>query len=178
MFQSNPSEVLIAGRHCGTLPFANPQQILNIVERVSTYNFKKSWEDYSYATKCYKNTSATGCDFFAQPAIPFTVDSNAPCPFASEMCESGRGNLLLDTSEVDSYSHLGLNRGPRFTLRYRTHCAPILTQNFTQRSLIPNSTRVFKMYNFSKNRDDGQTTYWVEQDDRSVKTYIGAYKLR
>ncbi|KAF3038648.1 hypothetical protein E8E12_005459 [Didymella heteroderae] len=48
LFNSALNEVLIAGRHCGTLPFDYPSGNVTPFGRVMEYNSQKSWEDYTY----------------------------------------------------------------------------------------------------------------------------------
>jgi hypothetical protein len=133
------------------------------------YNSQKSWEDYSYATQCYRNETNVGCDKFVYPALPYTSDRNAICPFAPEMCKLAYDNLLLDTGEVDSVKHLGLNKGPRFTLRYRTHCAPLVTRGYVFSVPLPNTTRQFINYKYGTDRDGAWSIFWIEYDDKRFK---------
>ncbi|KAH7093216.1 hypothetical protein FB567DRAFT_575963 [Paraphoma chrysanthemicola] len=169
LFNSTPSEVLIAGRHCGTLPFGYPDNEVAQGGRVTGYNSQKSWEDYSYATQCYHNKTNAGCDKFAYPSLPYTSDRNARCPFAPEICKLAYDNLVLDTGEVDSVKHPGLNRGPRFTLRYRTHCGPLVTKGFVFSVPLPNTTQNFLDYRYGKDRDGAWSIFWIERDDKRFK---------
>ena len=50
---------------------------------------------------------------------------NASCPFTKGTCKSDFGNIIIETDELDAYKHLGLNKGPSFTMRVRHHCAPL-----------------------------------------------------
>ncbi|KAH7083074.1 hypothetical protein BKA63DRAFT_502200 [Paraphoma chrysanthemicola] len=185
LFNSTSSEVLIAGRYCGTLPFGYPDNEVAQGGRVMGYNSQKSWEDYSYATKCYHNKTNAECDKFAYPALPYTSDRNARCPFAPEMCKLAYDNLVLDTGKVDSVKHLGLNRGPRFTLRYRTHCGPLVTKGFVYSVPLPNTTRNFLDYRYGKDRDGAWSIFWIERDDKRFKlpgrtyrtTYVDHYNV-
>lgn len=128
------------------------------------YFSRKLWEDDSYATKCYYGSKATGCEQYVQPALPYTVDRHAPCPFATEICKLSSGNLLLDTGSLDSVKHLGLNQGPRFTLRIQTHCAPLVVNGHTTYKLIPNSTGRSVNFDYGEDRY-GFVMAWPQYDD-------------
>lgn len=149
------------------------------------YNSEKAWADFLYASSCYNSKTAVDCEKFVQSSLPYTSDRNASCPFASELCKMSYGNLLLDTGDLDSVKHLGLNRGPRFTLRYRTHCAPLVTKGYTK--VLPQTGTTYR--NFTR-YDYGMIykpvngpdpwIYWVEQDDqRRLKPLLpgGTYAI-
>jgi hypothetical protein len=157
------------GRHCGTLPYGYPTNELAQGGRVMEYNTQKSWEDYSYASQCYRNKTQVACDKFVSPALPYSADRRAPCPFAPEMCRLSHDNLLLDTGEVDSVKHLGLNKGPRFTLRYQTHCAPLVTKGYVFTVPLVNTSRKVIDYRYGKDRDDEWSIFWIEYDDKKYK---------
>ena len=106
-------------------------------------------EDLSYASQCYTNEGEHECERFVQPYLPYTPDYNASCPFASKVCNSTFGNLILDSGELDSMQQLGLNDGPRFSLRYRTHCALLNVTDYTALyTSPPDSDRRYLVYKF------------------------------
>jgi hypothetical protein len=85
------------------------------------------------------------------------------------MCKLSYGNLLLDTGDIDSVKHLGLNKGPRFTLRYRTHCAPLVTEGFTFPVPMQNTTRKFIDYKYGTPRDGTKSMFMIENDDQRIR---------
>jgi hypothetical protein len=92
------------------------------------------------------------------------------------MCKLSHDNLLLDTGEVDSVKHLGLNKGPRFTLRYQTHCAPLVTKGFMSTVPLENTTRKFIDYRYGKDRDGKWSIFWIEYDDKRFKLTGRTYR--
>lgn len=185
LLDSSPSEVLIAGRNCGPLPFGYPPDELSWAGRVMDYNSEKAWADFLYASSCYNSKTAVDCEKFVQSSLPYTSDRNASCPFASELCKMSYGNLLLDTGDLDSVKHLGLNRGPRFTLRYRTHCAPLVTKGYTK--VLPQTGTTYRNFTrydyrmiYKPVNGPDPWIYWVEQDDqRRLKPLLpgGTYAI-
>lgn len=59
------------------------------------------------------------------------------------MCKVAPDNLLLNTVKIDSVEHLGLNKGPRFTLQYWTYCAPLVTKGYKTYNPLPGTSRYF-----------------------------------
>lgn len=56
--------------------------------------------------------------------------------------------MVLDSGMLDSHIHLGLNEGPRFTLRHRTHCAPLKTAGFTDVITYTNGSQSTQVYRY------------------------------
>lgn len=105
------------------------------ITSLTPYHNRINQDSFNHATQCYNGTNASSagsCNTFVKSALPFTTDRNASCPFDVEICESSTGNLLLDSGNVESDTHLGLNNIPRFILRYTTHCAPLRTHGYTK----------------------------------------------
>ncbi|KAF2623612.1 hypothetical protein BU25DRAFT_400704, partial [Macroventuria anomochaeta] len=126
---TSTNDVLIISPNCGAL-LSGPSVEYNVWRsRWAKYTTQKMVEDLSYATRCYGSQDPGYCDKFAQADLPYTIYRNASCPFAPELCQSSFGNLLLDAGNIDSVRHLGLNAGPSFSLRYRTHCPPLKTMS-------------------------------------------------
>ncbi|KAF9697639.1 hypothetical protein EKO04_004170 [Ascochyta lentis] len=178
LLDNSPSEVLINGRSCGALPFGVPPSVAG---PVMSYNARKSSEDLLYATQCYRHNKTEDCAKFVHQVLPYSSDINASCPFAPEMCKMAYGNLHLDTGTLDSVYHLGLNRGPRFTLQYRTHCAPLVTKGYTTVDTIENSTRKLILYNYGRSSDGhSNTSVHVAEQDKERHNYkvpVGTYKV-
>jgi len=163
------SEVLISGQNCGLiLSDLNPN--ISIESRVF-YQQQKVADYFSYATKCYHNTKVQGtesCNKFTISTLPYTSNKNASCPFAEEMCKSNTGNLLLDSGYLDSLDHLGLIKGPRFAIRYYTHCAPLNTQNFTEVITASNSSQRFLRYKYWTNNTES-FVYQLDKEKPSLE---------
>ena len=134
---STTNEALLSGHDCGAL------SIDDIADTAATtsvgpfmlHETQMGIDSFSHASQCYNGTRLQrvgSCNTFTKPTLPFTSDTNASCPFAEEICESSTGNLLLDSGNLGSDTHLGLNAGPRFTLRHKTPCAPLRTDDYTE----------------------------------------------
>lgn len=150
------------------------------------YQSQTCVDAFTYATQCYVEagiSKAEACGTFALSALPYTSDRNASCPFASEICKSNVGNILLDSGVLDSLLHLGLNSGPRFTLRHRTHCAPLETNGFTDVFTAPNVSQAVQVYRYgTRNGPRTNKTYLheVEMDKKQPVfdgSTIGNYKI-
>lgn len=106
---------------------------------------RKAAENLAYATQCYQiddHSRPDSCRAMTVPALPITVNSNASCPFAENMCKQTSGNLFLDTGVLDSYTHFGLNAGPHVSVQVKEHCAPIITTGFAKSSVEPSRGNV------------------------------------
>jgi hypothetical protein len=145
------NEVLLEGSNCGPLnidegkdPVAydllfNPY----MVQRVTAYS--------NYAQQCYmKNATAASedCHPYVQTSLKATSTRDASCPFASEMCKSQTENLIVDTGLIDSSKDLGINAPPenRFQMRFVHHCAPVVTEGYSNVSGKVNSTGLYRQY--------------------------------
>ncbi|KAM7189076.1 hypothetical protein V8F20_010284 [Naviculisporaceae sp. PSN 640] len=126
-------EVLIRGRRCGFI--AETRENLDSYASVySPYISKMFVNAANYAQECYgKNQSGLlGCNTFVKKSLPFTVDTNATCPFDPALCKSQTGNIRLDTGLLDSHDDIGLNAKPenRVLWRKTLHCAPLVTEGY------------------------------------------------
>ena len=104
----------------------------------------------NYALQCYSGNISSGadCTQYIQAKLKTTVTRNASCPFATEMCKSQKENLIVDTGFLDSHTDLGINSAPqnRFQLRLVHHCAPIVSEGFSNVSRAENTTEDFMRY--------------------------------
>jgi len=101
---------------------------------------RKAAENLAYASQCYQVGDVDrpdNCRVMTIPTLPYSIDGNASCPFATGICKQSSGNLLLDTGVLDSYTHFGLNRGPHVTVQVREHCAPLNTDGYSNSSVDP-----------------------------------------
>jgi hypothetical protein len=128
------NEALLSGRVCDlALSETDMRRYATVKDQIDTGN-QQILDYFGYAMQCYRNEThgeIRSCETLAQSTLQYTSNLNASCPFSDEICKSKSDNLDLDTGYLDSYKHLGMNRGPRFLLRHRTQCAPLVTQNYS-----------------------------------------------
>ncbi|KAJ8110926.1 hypothetical protein OPT61_g6357 [Boeremia exigua] len=143
LLKSSTRDVLLTGGECEQLPFRSFEE--------------KKTEDLSYATRCYHKQQANLCAKFTRPALNYSSNKDAPCPFAGDICKSSSANIILDSGNIDSLNDLGLNSGPRFLMSYRIHCAPIVSEGYTETIQTRYFDRPLTFYKYgtnSKNGDD------------------------
>lgn len=155
-------EVLINGNQCGIAYWPNS----TIEGAANTKPFSRASSRFNdaanYAQQCYSSTSSglLDCDKFVVKNLPTAITKNdSSCPFQGNICRSNKTNLLLDTGYIDSNNELGLNypENQRFRFRYVLQCAPLITQGYTSRVTIGNTTWV--RYNYGS-LDSGNTTLY------------------
>ncbi|OCL08920.1 hypothetical protein AOQ84DRAFT_388517 [Glonium stellatum] len=127
------NEVLISGKNCGPLhPSATDGDgELRVLE---PYLAQRATAHLNYALQCYADAlNPEDCRQYVKPNLPITLDANASCPFAEEMCKTKSNNLILDTGYLDSHHDLGINAPPkdRFQLRFVHQCAPVVSEGFS-----------------------------------------------
>lgn len=130
----------------------------------------KAWTEYysaltqrssqylSYAYRCYRNQTEVipaDCNLYTLPTLPYSVDTNAACPFNASICKMAQGNILFDSGYLDSYEHLGLNDGPRFGLRLKRQCAPLVTEGYMQTD--NNTSNPTVQYSYGPSRSANKT---------------------
>ncbi len=131
------SEVLIQADNCGPLDSDDSEQPLGYVLLFDPYQSAQATAYSQYSLRCYMDTStADDCKLYVKPHLPTIIDGNASCPFASEMCKSQFGNLVVDSGFMNSHDDLGINSAPedRFLFRLVHQCAPLVTQGFSSLS--------------------------------------------
>ncbi|KAM7218680.1 hypothetical protein V8F06_005999 [Rhypophila decipiens] len=126
-------EVLMRGGRCGFLEESR-KSMDTFASTLSPYLSKMFVNAANYAQECYsKNESGLlGCDTFVKKSLPFTVDTQAPCPFEPSLCKTQTANIKLDTGLLDSHEHVGLNAKPEHRVLWRKtlHCAPLVTEGY------------------------------------------------
>ncbi|KAF6819240.1 hypothetical protein CPLU01_13089 [Colletotrichum plurivorum] len=149
------NEVLLNGKNCGV-------QLQDLVSNTTMNQLYlvPAWARElriasNYAQQCYSgstSTGALGCDTFVREQIPFSVQTNASCPFTADICRSNDSNIILDTGFIDSHRDLGVNAPPsqRFHFRRRYHCAPLVTQGRTT-FINASDARNYTRYHYGKN---------------------------
>jgi hypothetical protein len=161
------NEVLIAGRNCGNMSTQNPTDPDEMSQSESESYFaaaQKSSEYLSYAFNCYRSrrkssSHVNGCSTYTQPTLPYTTNNNAACPFHPNICRMANDNIFLDTGYLDSYKYLGLNKGPRFSIRLSRHCAPLETDNYTKVHIDDAEPSVRWLRYYYGKSEDGQRPY-------------------
>lgn len=91
----------------------------------------------TYGQQCYgKTISAQQCSLFVTRQLSQDISRNVSCPFPgkSKICIRNSTNLRIDSGNIDSHDHLGINAPPkeRFTFRDVLECAPLRTREYTQ----------------------------------------------
>jgi hypothetical protein len=82
------------------------------------------------------------------------------------------GNLVIDTGPLDNFEHFGANKKPRFTVWGREHCAPLVTQGFTETIVDPHRPDVAHMrYNFGGG--DSNFTFQVAINPSTTSPGLG-----
>lgn len=180
---SSTTEVLIAGHQCGVLTNDDVPTFYTIVEKGLLYQTQQLINAFSYSSQCYGDQKSESCGKYAQPMLPYSVNANASCPFATDICKSKSGNLLLDSGKIDSVHHLGLNRGPPFTFEFANHCATLSTEGYTNITTIThqksNTSRGFTVYNYGTQNNESYV-YAAEVDPDRWSLYggsAGTYKI-
>jgi hypothetical protein len=153
------NEVLLQGSRCG---YIRPNLTSDSV-RITNPQTSKMWASAAnYAEDCYKqsNTGFLNCGVLVAGNLPFTIVSNASCPFAAKLCHTNNSSLWLDTGYLDSNDHFGLNAPPskRFQWRRVIHCSPLVTDGYRSFVQVGNST-VARYYYGQSPLNKGNFTY-------------------
>ncbi|KAF2258850.1 hypothetical protein CC78DRAFT_477176, partial [Lojkania enalia] len=105
----------------------------------------------SYSRACYGSDSIASaqCGAFMERRINWNGTTEVPCPFSSRLCFSSPSAVYqMDTGQLDSHLHLGLNAHEEDRVQYRrlTTCAPINATDFLSRGASPSGGTY---YNYS-----------------------------
>ena len=107
---------------------------------VQAYNQKMANESIvsaTYARACYGDNPAKGqCESFPVPALKWTAEENAACPFDPRTCVGEMNGAFKMTSEkLDSHKHLGINAPScrRVHFKKETTCSPLVQQTRAER---------------------------------------------
>ncbi|KAF1994364.1 hypothetical protein P154DRAFT_581843 [Amniculicola lignicola CBS 123094] len=162
-------EVLIRSPNCGTLYVNGDYLKQHPDSRMKIYDPYKSQRlraFNTYAQTCYGDSGSFtrgDCKLFAKRRLSYTVNRNAGCPFASEMCKSQNENIILDTGYMDSHYDFGMN-GPiekRAQVKAVVHCAPLVADGYS------------KSFNLSNNQWAAAfDTFWYGQTRTSNYTFV------
>jgi hypothetical protein len=106
----------------------------------------------AYARQCYAGTGNNlECSTFPKSALTYSIDVNASCPFASEMCLQGEtAAFSVDTGLLDSRDDLGINTPDFGRVQFRkvNTCAPLRTKGFMTVMNDTNFNSQILYYNF------------------------------
>ncbi|KAF1969458.1 hypothetical protein BU23DRAFT_601556 [Bimuria novae-zelandiae CBS 107.79] len=123
------TEVLIRSANCGNWTIDDTR----LVYGFTTKTLNDTISAASYARACYGGPSdAPECIRYKVKCLPYTINETDQCPFDEQMCFKGLPTFSLDTGNLSSHDHLGINTQPndRIVYRRKTSCAPILTEGF------------------------------------------------
>ncbi|PKS06070.1 hypothetical protein jhhlp_007904 [Lomentospora prolificans] len=143
------NEVLLEGNNCGPLDSNDIEDPEGYTLLFQPYQSQRVHAYANYALRCYTDTATVeDCNLYTTPKLPTIVDRDAGCPFEEGMCKSKTGNLIVDTGYIDSNIHLGINLPPedRFSLRMYHHCAPLVTEGFSEATNDSSSVPVMRYY--------------------------------
>ncbi|RDW56464.1 hypothetical protein BP6252_14147 [Coleophoma cylindrospora] len=104
----------------------------------------------SYAQSCYggRGNAITGCNLFAQQAIPYTSTEEVDCPFSGEMCLLGsKGAIKFSTGPVPAQA-LGFNTGKHLEFKRSTSFAPLVRNETFVQKYIPGGDTSLTGYQF------------------------------
>lgn len=129
----------------------------------------------NYAQQCYSSNgppSPLDCGAYVKKRIPFTVTTNASCPFDPSICTRTNGSLLLDTGYMDSHDDFGINAPSqeRWQFRKTVHCLPLVTNDFTSRH---NKTpeRFYRRYHYGNLLGGPNWTYEYPDEYEARKRF-------
>jgi len=120
------NSTLIIGHACGgysTKSFTSPLGASWYSKLLAdTYNAA------TYVRQCYTNNTSLGCGLYYRQSLPFSINPNATCPFASGVCVYNDDSAFtMDTGLLDSHADLGINAPSKNRVLFRrvTTCAPL-----------------------------------------------------
>lgn len=121
------NSTLILGPSCGGYDaesLASPYR-----DRYYSKILADTYNAATYVQQCSSaNTTNLGCGIYQRQSLPFTVNPNATCPFASGLClYNDNSAFAMDTGLLDSNADLGINAPLQNRVLFRrvTTCAPI-----------------------------------------------------
>ncbi|KAL6155178.1 hypothetical protein ACJQWK_01354 [Exserohilum turcicum] len=146
---SRGGEVLIVGDKCSTFN----SSLLNAdnIAASQYYGASRIRSSFNYEANCYSAHGSTeGCRTFVRSALPVTVTTGGPCPFAGQdaICRSQNDSIRLDSGYLNSHYDLGINSPPSSRFLYRTvnQCAPILSEGYIRNQTTENSKTLIYQY--------------------------------
>lgn len=155
------NQVLLDGTACSIVEAAETGDTL---WALLPYFSRLISDNANYAQQCY-STESSGmfdCTSFVKPRLPSTLDTQAPCPFASDVCRSDSANIKLDTGYLDSNDHLGINAPQDERILFRTvmSCAPLSTEGYSRNTT--SGTEDYTAYIYGNKMSGQNYTYEVK----------------
>lgn len=169
------NEVLLSGSACGT-PYNSINKTLQDVMTIwNVYENQQITSHTNYAQRCYSNAGGIeGCSPFVKSRLPTSTSMNASCPFRGNICRYTKQNIKLDTGYLDTHFDMGLNTPPgmRIQLRVVNHCAPLVTDGYTE-SYEFSDDRIYSRYMYGGAKSDdtdkkASVNYTYQYEQRSV----------
>ncbi|KAH8745710.1 hypothetical protein BGZ57DRAFT_946213 [Hyaloscypha finlandica] len=121
------NSTLILGPRCGG--YNNTSFSFSLGRNYLSKILADTYNAATYVRQCYSaNATDLGCGVYHRQSLPFTVNPNATCPFASGLCLfNDNSAFAMDTGLLDSHADLGINAPPQHRVLFRrvTTCAPI-----------------------------------------------------
>ena len=121
------NSTLILGPRCGG--YNNTSFSFSLGGNYLSKILADTYNAATYVRQCYSaNATDLGCGVYHRQSLPFTVNPNATCPFASGLCLfNDNSAFAMDTGFLDSHADLGINAPPQHRVLFRrvTTCAPI-----------------------------------------------------
>jgi hypothetical protein len=146
---NDANEVQLSGTLClrneTNIPMDNITHAFFSFSPLLSYRARKVTDYTTYTLQCYRGELAGNthmCQTYPVQSLPYSMDANASCPFSNGICRSPFGNAYLDTGFLDSDKHFGINTNPRFLFRYTRHCAPLVTEEFSEVHTDPQNSSV------------------------------------
>lgn len=134
LFSLRDNQVLLTGKNCAVFWGGMDTNALDTWTVMYPATSRNIQQAAAYAQTCYENTgsSTLGCDTFIRKKLQYSIDTNASCPFADEICYLDQ-SIRLDSGLLDSNDDFGLNTEPdsRWQYRQTIQCSPIKTQGYT-----------------------------------------------
>lgn len=124
------SDVLVRSPNCGNWTLNDTDLILGFQSKTLNDTVSAA----TYARACYGGPSNTlECNQYPVQSLPYSRTENVTCPFADGMCLRKYPAIALDTGNISSHDHFGINAQgkDRITYRRRTTCAPLMSLGYT-----------------------------------------------
>jgi hypothetical protein len=162
--------VLARGSLCGSWTY----------ERNATNSFAKTLADTidaaSYVRQCYERNDTkkdSACETFFRPTLPFSINTNAACPFGETVCNGS--SFSMDTGKLDSHFHFGINAPPndRIQLRRVTTCVRIKGVPYT----IVNDTDFGEQLFYNAGPIPGSGLNYTFRYLAQIQSALSAYSL-
>lgn len=121
---------LIHGDNCGFWVLDESDASNSVYEGYQQRMANESIVSSTYARACYgPNPNKLSCGTYPVPALEYTAERNASCPFGSGMCVYGdTAAFKLTTKALNSHYQLGINApsSGRVDIYKEATCAPLI----------------------------------------------------